>query len=126
MAEFEIKTKSLGLHQDEAKELRVPSKVIRWENEGVAWQADHRHPELITSQLCLRVAKSVVTPGVKSEDKPKTKDRKEEDHEVIDKFQELLCKKDRDHSINDGDIDHVSDEVIKSGRHLKDYGSRMR
>ena len=58
------------------------NRVIRWEEDGLEWEADQRHAELIISQLDLSRAKPVVTPGVKDEGKPK--EAKEQEDEIVD------------------------------------------
>ena len=62
--------------------------MIRWEDDGLEWEADQRHAELIVSQLDLGKANAVVTPGVKDESKPKS--TKEQENEIIDFIQEMV------------------------------------
>ena len=66
---FQIKTEILGPDAGETRELRVFNRVIRWEDQGVSWEADPRHAELIVDQLGLieEGARAVSTPGVKAE-----------------------------------------------------------
>ena len=45
--EFEIKTEILGPDEGEVKELRILNRVIRLEENGLEWEADQRHAELI-------------------------------------------------------------------------------
>ena len=79
--EFEIKTEILGPDEVEVKELRVVNRVICWEEDGLEWEADQRHAELIISQLDLSEAKAVITPGVKDEGRPKNV--KEQEDEIV-------------------------------------------
>ena len=66
---FEIKTEVLGPDADkgEVKELRFLNRVLTWHDQGIDWEADPRHAELITKQLDLEDCRPVVTPGVKDE-----------------------------------------------------------
>ena len=57
------------------------NRVIRWEEDGLEWEADQRPAEFIIGQLDLSKAKEVVTPGVKDEGNPKGV--KEQQDEII-------------------------------------------
>ena len=64
-AAYEIKTKYLGPegrlgHVDE---VRVLNRVIRWTEDGITYEADQRHGELIVAELGMELAKAVGTPG---------------------------------------------------------------
>ena len=60
--EFEIKTTVIGWHEKAEKEMRVLNQIIRITNEGVEYEADQRHAELVVKQLDLESSNSVVTP----------------------------------------------------------------
>ena len=69
-AVFELKVRAqLGPDRNDAKEVRVLNRMIRYVNddrgERAEYEADPRHAELIVSQLGLQRAKSVTTLGLK-------------------------------------------------------------
>ena len=61
--EFEIKTEVLGPRHDQKKQIRVLNRVIAWGEDGITYEADQRHAELIIGELGLDNAKAVATPG---------------------------------------------------------------
>lgn len=63
----------LGPSESDDKAVRILNRVVQWTSEGVLYEADQRHAELIVSELGLsNLSKSVNTPSQKS-------DRKAED-----------------------------------------------
>ena len=66
---IDIKTEVLGPDADkgEVAEVRFLNRVLTWHEEGIDWEADPRHCELIVQQLDLEGCRPVVTPGVKDE-----------------------------------------------------------
>ena len=55
----------LGRGQDDLKEMRVLNRIVRITEDGLRYEADPRHVELLAKSLNLQDCKSVVTPGVK-------------------------------------------------------------
>jgi hypothetical protein len=47
-------------------ELSVLNRIVRWNANGIEYEADPRHAEIIISELGLKGSKVVATPGVKS------------------------------------------------------------
>jgi len=66
---YDIKTKILGPNADkgELQEVRVLNRVITWTPDGLTYEADQRHSELIIQELGLEGAKAVTTPGNREE-----------------------------------------------------------
>ena len=62
---FEVKTKMLGPGPQDEKEVRILNRVVTWHDDGIGYEPDPRHPEIIIQQLGLEEATSVTTPGVK-------------------------------------------------------------
>ena len=63
---FECKLKGrLGLGPKDEKEMRVLNRIVRVSPEGLSYEADPRHCELLAKSLGLQEAKTVATPGVK-------------------------------------------------------------
>ena len=65
--EFEIKTEVLGPLANQVRQLKILNRVVTWESEGITWEPDPRHAEIIVDQLGLKDAKPLKLPGVKTE-----------------------------------------------------------
>ena len=66
---FECKIKGrLGTGPDDCKEMRVLNRIVRVTDEGLLYEADPRHAEMLIKDFQLEDAKEVVTPGVKVPD----------------------------------------------------------
>ena len=57
----------LGPDSWDTKEVIILNRVLRWTPKGLEYEADPRHVEIITSELCLENSNPVVTPGVKDQ-----------------------------------------------------------
>ena len=63
---FELKIKGrLGLGPNDGKEMRVLNRIVRVNADGLQYEADPRHVELLAKSLGLADSKPVATPGVK-------------------------------------------------------------
>ena len=62
---YELKTKYLGpdASRGHVPEMRVLNRVISWGEDGITYEPDQRHAELIVADLGLDEAKGVSTPG---------------------------------------------------------------
>ena len=65
---YELKTHVLGPDVGESTEVRVLNRIIRWSAEGVTYEPDPRHAEIIRQQLGLQNAKGVTSPGTKEQE----------------------------------------------------------
>jgi len=64
--EFDIKIRGrLGSGPKDDKEIRILNRVVRWTPEGLTYEADQRHAEIIVEELGLQASNAVKTPGVK-------------------------------------------------------------
>ena len=64
---FECKLKGrLGTGPEDCKEMRVLNRIVRVTDNGLLYEADPRHAEMLIKAFQLEGAKGVVTPGVKS------------------------------------------------------------
>ena len=64
---FECKLKGrLGTGPNDCKEMRVLNRIVRISENGLLYEADPRHAEMLIRSFNLGEAKSVVTPGVKT------------------------------------------------------------
>ena len=60
---FECKVKGrLGTEKEDMKEMRVLNRIVRVASEGLLYEADPRHAEMLFKAFQLEGAKSVVTP----------------------------------------------------------------
>ena len=56
----------LGPEEKDDKSIRILNRVITWKEEGIEYEADQRHAEIIVNSLGLeKEAKAVRSPGVK-------------------------------------------------------------
>ena len=67
---YTIKVRAvLGAGRDDAKEVRILNRYVRWKSDGgrnwIEHEPDPRHAELIVKSLNLESAKGVTTPSVK-------------------------------------------------------------
>jgi len=64
--EYEFKKKArLGPDEGDDKSARLLNRVISWEKDGIALEADQRHVEIVLKQLGLEGGRAVGTPGTK-------------------------------------------------------------
>ena len=73
---YKLKTQILGPGQHEEQQVRVLNRVLTWTKDGILYEADPRHVEILIKELGLTNAKSVCTPGTKEEGRTK------EDHQT--------------------------------------------
>ena len=65
--EFEIKTEMLGPKEHHLKQVRILNRVISWQADGIVYEADQRHAEIIVNELELQKAKAVTSPGCRED-----------------------------------------------------------
>ena len=53
------------------QEVRVLNRIFRWTSEGIEYEADPRHVEIIPKQLNIGECKAVITYGAKDEGQAK-------------------------------------------------------
>ena len=77
---FECKQKGrLGLRPEDCKEMRVLNRIVRVTDNGLLYEADPRHAEMLIKAFDLGEAKSVVTPGIKVVDEEADPDKIDSD-----------------------------------------------
>ena len=63
---FELKIRGrLGAGDQDIKEIRIINRILRIDDQGLKYEADPRHAEILIQSLGIANAKSVVSPGVK-------------------------------------------------------------
>ena len=66
---FECKLKGrLGEGENDLKEMKVLNRIVRITPDGLLYEADPRHAEMLIKAFKLEGDKSVVTPGIKTSD----------------------------------------------------------
>eukprot|EP00973_Karenia_brevis_P035574 4905582-Karenia_brevis.AAC.1 len=73
--EFEISTEIIGPELDDKKQLKVLNRIITYTQDGIEYEPDPRHAEIIVQELGLHASNSVCSPGVANE--PVKKDDEE-------------------------------------------------
>ena len=77
---FECKLKGrLGLGPSDCKEMRVLNRIVRVNDQGLLYEADPRHAEMLIKAFDLGEAKKVVTPGIKIADENADPDKMDSD-----------------------------------------------
>ena len=67
-SEFEVKTKVRGQNPHRhVQEVMVLNRIITWTNDGIKYEPDPRHAELVVKDLGLEGGKRGMTPGSKDE-----------------------------------------------------------
>ena len=62
-----MKVQILGPGPEQAREVRVLNRVIRWADCGLEFEPDQRHAEMVVRDLGLENAKAVATPGTRED-----------------------------------------------------------
>ena len=91
---FGIKLKGrLGHGRNDAKEVRVLNRVVRWNDyKGIEYEADPRHVEIMIGLLELENAKSAVAPGAKEEGRTKEEHGEDLDEEATHVYGALVAR----------------------------------
>ena len=66
-SKYEIKTKWLGPKAEHNQEVRVLNRMVTWESNGIGYEADPRHVEVILEAIQLTSCTPVGTPGTSTE-----------------------------------------------------------
>ena len=71
----------MGPGPKDDKSIRILNRIITWDEEGIKYEADQRHAEIIVRELEMKEdSKTAITPGVKpSEANPEPAD----EHELV-------------------------------------------
>ena len=75
---FEMTMEVFGPQAHQCQQVRILNRVMTWTPEGIQYEADQRHAEIIIGELGLEGAKALTTPGSREEagraGPPSTKD----------------------------------------------------
>ena len=73
---LDIKTTVMGPAEGEVREMRILNRIVRGTGDGITYEADPRHAEIIVESMGLENANSVAAPG--SGDGPGGEEEEEE------------------------------------------------
>ena len=66
---FAIKNRGrLGPGKTDDKIIRILNRCVEWKADGIHYEADPRHSEIIIDEMKISGGKGVVTPGIKIDD----------------------------------------------------------
>ena len=69
--QFDVKVRGIiGPEASDEKNIRLLNRCIEWRKNGIFWEADPRHAELIVRELGLHDCAYVSTPIVRAEPEP--------------------------------------------------------
>ena len=64
---YEVKIRGrLGPQKQDDKSIRLLNRIITWDEEGITWEADQRHAEIIFRELDLAKSAALTVPGAKN------------------------------------------------------------
>ena len=110
---YEIKTKWLGPGPQHSQEVRVPNRIVTWEQEGIGYEADPRHVEVILEELGLNSCSIVGTPGTSSEGRTKEEDKELVNPDESTRYRALVARVNY-LSLDRADISFSVQELVKS------------
>ena len=75
--QYEVKSKLLGPEDEHdcVQDVRVLNRLVSWTSNGIMYESDPRHAEIIIKEMGLSEAKGVQTPGEKCEHNSETEDQ---------------------------------------------------
>ena len=69
---YEIKTHYLGPESDMKDEIQILNRTLRWTKEGLTYEADQRHAEIVIKDMNMKRANAVSTLIVLEPNEEKT------------------------------------------------------
>ena len=73
--EYDIKLRGrLGPEKHDDKSMRILNRCLEWRSDGLYYEPDPRHAEIIIQQMGVEKSASVVTPGIKTTPLPEEED----------------------------------------------------
>ncbi len=73
---FDIKTSVIGSTPEDQKEVKILNRIVRFTGEGVEYEADPRHVEILIQDMGLQEANPVSSPGTENEEKKEGRGQK--------------------------------------------------
>jgi hypothetical protein len=91
---YEVKFRArIGPEIKDDKSVRILNRIVTWNEDGIEYESDQRHAEIIVNELGLKPdnVKSVVTPGVKETAKEELDNEEFNSHEST-KYRQLVAR----------------------------------
>ena len=88
----EITTKWLGPKPEHSQEIRVLNRIVTWEQDGIGYEADPRHVEVMVEELGFASYAVVGTPGTSTEGRTKEDDNEQLDQDDSTKYRALVAR----------------------------------
>ncbi len=107
--EFEVKTEIIGPTPQQAKELKVLNRIIRYGEHSIQYEPDPRHAELIISEMGMSTANPVSTPGQNDDD-----DNEGVRDETTDTAYRAIAARANYLAIDRPDIQYTTKEICKA------------
>ena len=90
---YQVKTQILGPNKEHTQQVKILNRVVTWNNnQGLIYEADPRHVELIIIQMELDQAKAVTIPGTKEEGRTKPVVEEQLSAEDASKYRALVAR----------------------------------
>jgi hypothetical protein len=91
---YEIKHRGrLGPGDSDDKQIRILNRVVWWNHEGIHYEPDQRHAEIMVKMMGVRDKSSVVTPGVKPcDDKEEDGDDEQVEESKVTRYRAVVAR----------------------------------
>ena len=64
---YEIEAHYLGPEPDMKDEIQILNRTLRWTKEGITYEADQRHAEIVIKEMNMKKANVVSTPTARAQ-----------------------------------------------------------
>ena len=94
-AKYPVKFRGhMGPGDQDEKVIRLLNRIITWEDDGITWEPDPRHVDILVQQLGPTKAKPLLIPGVKpvAGKKEKVEGGRGGQRRVASAMRNLLCE----------------------------------
>ena len=82
---YELKSTIIGPEPHHHKEVRILNRIVRWSRDGIQYECDQRHADVIVKELNLEGQKPLTTPGAAEIMADIEKEEEIEDREMLHK-----------------------------------------
>ena len=90
---YQIKTQTLGPGRHQMKEVNILNRIVTWDQvNGITYEPDPRHVEIILDQLNLQDAKPATTLGTREEGRTQTDHQQPLDDTYTSRYRALVAR----------------------------------
>ena len=82
----------LGPGKEDLQQVRVLNRVLTWTKDGISYEADPRHAEIVIDELGLKDANGVATLGAKEEGTTKDDNEDKMDAHHSSKYRAIVAR----------------------------------